>query len=59
MQVALAWVLRQKAVTAPIIGASKLGHIDEAVSAVDLQLSDDEVKRLEAPYKPKPVLDHT
>jgi aryl-alcohol dehydrogenase-like predicted oxidoreductase len=58
MQIALAWVLRHKAVTAPIIGASKLGHIDEAVSAVGVTLSDDEVKRLEAPYKPKPVLDH-
>jgi aryl-alcohol dehydrogenase (NADP+) len=58
MQIALAWVLRNKAVTAPIVGASKLGHIDEAVSALDVVLSDDEVKRLEAPYAPKPVLDH-
>ena len=58
MQIALAWVLRQKAVTAPIVGASKLGHIDDAVSALDVALSDDEVKRLEAHYKPKPVLDH-
>jgi aryl-alcohol dehydrogenase (NADP+) len=58
MQIALAWVLRNKAVTAPIIGASKLGHIDEAVSALDVALSDDEVKRLEADYLPKPVLDH-
>jgi aryl-alcohol dehydrogenase-like predicted oxidoreductase len=58
MQIALAWVLRNKAVTAPIVGASKLGHIDAAVSALDVVLSDDEVKRLEAPYAPKPVLDH-
>jgi aryl-alcohol dehydrogenase-like predicted oxidoreductase len=58
MQVALAWVLRNKAITAPIVGASKLGHIDDAVSALDVALSDDEVKRLEAPYQPKPVLDH-
>jgi aryl-alcohol dehydrogenase-like predicted oxidoreductase len=58
MQIALAWVLRNKAVTAPIVGASKLGHIDDAVSALDVSLSDDEVKRLEAHYKPKPVLDH-
>jgi aryl-alcohol dehydrogenase (NADP+) len=58
MQVALAWVLRNKAITAPIVGASKLGHIDDAVSALDVQLSDDEVKRLEADYAPKPVLDH-
>jgi len=58
MQVALAWVLRNKAITAPIVGASKLGHIDEAVSALDVRLSDDEVKKLEASYVPKPVLDH-
>jgi 1-deoxyxylulose-5-phosphate synthase len=58
MQVALAWVLRNGAVTAPIIGASKLGHLEEAVSALDVQLSDEEAKALEAPYQPKPVLDH-
>jgi aryl-alcohol dehydrogenase (NADP+) len=58
MQVALAWVLRNKAITAPIVGASKLGHIDDAVSALDVTLSDDEAKTLEAPYQPKPVLDH-
>lgn len=58
MQVAMAWVLRNKAVTAPIVGASKLGHIDDAVSALDVKLTDEEAKRLEAPYKPKPVLDH-
>ena len=58
MQVALAWVLRNKAITAPIVGASKLGHIDDAVSALGVQLSDDEAKRLEKPYPPKPVLDH-
>jgi aryl-alcohol dehydrogenase-like predicted oxidoreductase len=58
MQVALAWVLRNKAITAPIVGASKLGHLDEAVSALDVRLSDDEAKALEAPYQPKPVLDH-
>jgi aryl-alcohol dehydrogenase (NADP+) len=58
MQVALAWVLKNPAVTAPIIGASKLGHLEEAVSAVDVKLTDDEVKTLEAAYEPKPVLDH-
>jgi aryl-alcohol dehydrogenase-like predicted oxidoreductase len=58
MQVALAWVLRNKAITAPIIGASKLGHIDDAVSALGVTLSDEEAKRLEKPYQPKPVLDH-
>jgi len=58
MQVALAWVLRNPAVTAPIIGASKLEHLDEAVAALDVTLSDEEAKALEAPYQPKPVLDH-
>jgi aryl-alcohol dehydrogenase (NADP+) len=58
MQVALAWVLRNPAVTAPIIGASKLGHLEEAVSALDVELSDEEAKALEAAYQPKPVLDH-
>jgi aryl-alcohol dehydrogenase (NADP+) len=59
MQVALAWVLKNPAITAPIIGASKLGHLEEAVSALDVSLTDEEVARLEAPYEPKPVLDHT
>ena len=58
MQVALAWVLKNPAITAPIVGASKLGHLEEAVSAVDVKLTDDEVKALEAPYQAKPVLDH-
>jgi aryl-alcohol dehydrogenase-like predicted oxidoreductase len=58
MQVALAWVLRNKAVTAPIVGASKLGHIDDAVSALGVELSDEEARTLEASYAPKPVLDH-
>lgn len=58
MQVALAWVLRNPAVTAPIIGASKLAHLDEAVGALDVKLTDEEAKALEAAYQPKPVLDH-
>ena len=58
MQVALAWVLNNPAVTAPIIGASKLGHLDDAVSALDIELSADEIARLEAPYQPKPVMGH-
>jgi aryl-alcohol dehydrogenase-like predicted oxidoreductase len=48
--VALAWVLRQPAVTAPIVGSTKLDHLDDAIAAVDLSLSDDEVAALEAPY---------
>jgi 1-deoxyxylulose-5-phosphate synthase len=54
-QVALAWVLRNPAVTAPIVGASKPGHLDDAVAALDLELSDDEVGRLEAAYGPHEV----
>jgi aryl-alcohol dehydrogenase (NADP+) len=58
MQVALAWVLKNPAITAPIVGASKLGHLEEAVGALDVKLTDEEVKALEAEYQPKPVLDH-
>ncbi len=54
-QVALAWVLHNEVVTAPIVGASKPGHLDDAVAAVDLVLSDDEVARLEEPYTPHEV----
>lgn len=52
-QVALAWVASRPAVTAPIIGATKEHHIDDAVSAVNLSLSDDEVQQLEQSYTPR------
>ncbi len=55
-QVALAWLLRQPAVTAPIVGASKMAHLDQAVAALDIALTDDEVRRLEEPYVPHRVL---
>lgn len=54
-QVALAWVLAQRGVSAPIVGASKPHHLDDAIAALDLVLSDDDVKRLEAPYVPHAV----
>jgi aryl-alcohol dehydrogenase (NADP+) len=57
-QVALSWLLAQPAVTAPIVGASKLSHLDDAVEALKVRLSADEVKFLEEPYKPHPVLGH-
>ncbi|HET8652029.1 MAG TPA: aldo/keto reductase [Gaiellaceae bacterium] len=57
-RIALAWLLSKPAVTAPIVGATKLGHVDDAVAALDLALTDDEVARLEAPYRPRPVLGH-
>lgn len=52
-QVSLAWLLRQPVVAAPIVGALKSKHIDDAVAALALKLTDDEVKRLEAPYTPR------
>jgi len=55
-QVALAWVLAKSEVSAPIVGASKIAHLDDAVAALDLVLSDDEIGRLEAPYVPHPVV---
>jgi len=51
-QVALAWVLQKQPVTAPIVGATKTGHIEDAVGALEIALSDDEIARLEAPYRP-------
>ena len=55
-QVAFAWVAQQPGITAPIIGASKPHHLDDAVAALSVTLSDEEVKRLEEPYQPHPVL---
>jgi aryl-alcohol dehydrogenase-like predicted oxidoreductase len=57
-QIALAWLLRQPGVTAPIIGATKMAHLEEAVMAVELKLSDDECAELESPYQPHRVLGH-
>jgi aryl-alcohol dehydrogenase-like predicted oxidoreductase len=54
-QVALAWVARKPEVTAPIVGVSKPGHLEDAVAALELELTDDEVARLEAPYVPQAV----
>jgi aryl-alcohol dehydrogenase (NADP+) len=51
-QVALAWLLAQPGVTAPIVGATKMEHLEQAVKAVDVSLSDDERRRLEEPYVP-------
>ncbi|WP_407354174.1 aldo/keto reductase [Luteimonas sp. R10] len=57
-QVALAWLLHQPGVTAPIIGATRLSHLEQAVAAVSLSLGDDERAELEAPYRPHRVLGH-
>jgi aryl-alcohol dehydrogenase-like predicted oxidoreductase len=58
-QIALAWMLTKPAVTAPIIGASKPGHLEDAVAALSVTLSPEEVADLEAPYQPHPVLGHS
>ena len=55
-QVALAWLLRKPGITAPIIGASGPGHLDDALAALELKLSDAEVAALEAPYRPHAVV---
>ena len=58
-QVALAWLLAKPGVTAPIIGASKPNHLDDAVAALTLKLDAEDMKALEEPYKPKRVMGHT
>jgi len=58
-QIALAWVLHNPTITSPIIGASKPGHLEDAVAALTIKLSDDEIKRLEAPYEPHKVQGHS
>lgn len=58
-QIALAWMLHKDEITSPIIGASKMKHLDDAIGAVDIKLTDDEIEYLEAPYQPKAILGHT
>jgi aryl-alcohol dehydrogenase-like predicted oxidoreductase len=58
-QIALAWLLGKPVVSAPIIGATKLRHLDDAIAAVDVTLAEEEVARLEAPYQPHPILGHS
>ncbi|HET6212904.1 MAG TPA: aldo/keto reductase [Micromonosporaceae bacterium] len=58
-RIALAWLLGKPAVSAPIVGATKLRHLDDAVAAVEVRLDPDEVARLEAPYRPHRVLGHS
>ena len=57
-QVALAWLLQKKGVTAPIVGATRVGHLADALAAEQLVLDGSEVERLEEPYAPHPVLGH-
>ncbi|ETT51987.1 aldo/keto reductase [Paenibacillus sp. FSL R7-269] len=55
-QVALAWVLQKKPVTAPIVGATRMSHLEDAAAAVSVTLTDEEIRRLEEPYVPHPVM---
>jgi aryl-alcohol dehydrogenase (NADP+) len=57
-QVALAWLLAQPVVTSPIVGVTKLEHLQDAVAAVDLDLTDEEVEELAAPYRPHGIAGH-
>ena len=58
-QIALAWMLHKPGVTAPIIGASKMSHLEDAVAALDITLSEEEIKFLEEPYRARAVLGHS
>lgn len=58
-QIALAWMLHKPGITSPIIGATKMHHLDEALAAVNIRLSDEEIAQLEEPYKPHRVLGHS
>ena len=55
-QIALAWLLHKPAITAPIVGATKLQHLEDAAAAVDVKLSDTEIKALEEPYVPHRIV---
>jgi len=57
-QIALAWMLHKPGITAPIIGSSKMAHLEDAVAALAIELSDGEIAYLEEPYQPHPVLGH-
>jgi aryl-alcohol dehydrogenase-like predicted oxidoreductase len=58
VQMALAWLLQKPGVTAPIIGATKEDHLEDALAAAELRLGADQVARLEEPYLPHPILGH-
>ena len=57
-QVALAWLLSRPGITAPIVGATRLAHLGDAIDAVELTLTEAEITSLQAPYRPHPVLGH-
>jgi aryl-alcohol dehydrogenase-like predicted oxidoreductase len=57
-QIALSWHLHKDWVTAPIVGVSSIEHLESAVGAVDIDLSDSDIEYLEGPYEPKPIIGH-
>lgn len=57
-QVALAWLLHKDTISAPIVGATKLSHLDEAVSSIPVKLSNEEIQYLEEPYTPHVIVGH-
>lgn len=59
VQVALAWLLHKPGVTAPIVGATKLAHLEDALGAEQLSLSPEEMERLEGAYVPHPIAGHS
>lgn len=58
-QVALAWLLSRPGVTAPIVGVTEVSHLEDAVAALDITLDQEDIRQLEEPYKPHPVLGHS
>jgi aryl-alcohol dehydrogenase (NADP+) len=58
-QMALAWLLNKPHINAPIIGASKLEHLEQSVAALEIKLNPEEIATLEEPYRPHPVLGHS
>ena len=58
-QIALAWMLQKPHIHAPIIGATKMEHLNQAIAAIEIQLDPEEITRLEAPYRPHPILGHS
>jgi aryl-alcohol dehydrogenase (NADP+) len=57
-QVALAWLLAQPGITSPIVGATKPHHLDDAIAALEVRLTPEEIARLEEPYRPHPISGH-
>jgi aryl-alcohol dehydrogenase-like predicted oxidoreductase len=58
-QAALAWIMAKPGITAPVIGASKMSHLDDAVAALEIKLTAEEIKSLEEPYQPHAILGHS